>query len=110
MLLCNIIRGSSKLEINVDPLKEALGSNGNLKRSELVGSIDPLRIVFHSLCLLIVKVYLLFLCYPIFYSSGGVVSEVPFLRSLTISFDMSGHPICPLNQKGEGTGDNKTEK
>ena len=48
--------------------------------------------------------------YLIFYSSGGVVSEVPFLRSLTISFDMSGHPICPLNQKGEGTGDNKTEK
>ena len=60
-------------------------------------------------CLLIVKVYFLFLCFS-FYSSGGVVSEVPFLRSLTISFDMSGHPICPLNQKGEGTGDNKTEK
>ena len=103
-----------EIEINslfIDPLKEALGSNGiNLKRSELVGSFDPCRIVFYSFCLLIVKVYLLFLCYPIFYSSGGVVSEVPFLRSLTISFDMSGHPICPLNQKGEGTGDNKTEK
>ena len=39
-----------------------------------------------------------------------VVSEVQVLGSLTISFDMSNHPRCPQNQKGEGIGDNKTEK